>query len=418
MALEDNKDTIESVYEQMINNLSPQLLKNMQYQYFYNLLETGSNYCNFFTSKMVKSIDEEWVAAIEEAIPSLQAVITNPRKFIEEDREVVNIAMARNISPESIQHLMQHSNMIDKINDDGTVIPNRILNVFKEESLNTYENRFISTLVIELQRFINKRFNVIFDSSKDERGTFFEMESMVDNYTETIHYKLEIKVREKQTDIDNEEENMGIFTRISKIHRQINDLAASGFMTTMRKYPAVRHPIVKTNAIGKNRDYKACHKLWNYIHAYDRVGYKIDMVKLEPMITKEFERDIYNSFLWDYFMLRNFVEQTDDLDTNRPKRSKEITVKYIRQMLDEIVRGLDMSDANVRKLIMGELTDLQLKRKAEKLSAEAASRKKTEASRKRTEASDFSEAEKSLAKTEKRKERRTRKKTGNKEEKA
>lgn len=377
MAFEDNKDTIETVYEQMINNLSPELQDNMQYKYFYNLLETGSNYCNFFSSHLVKSIDEEWVAAIEEAIPSLQTVVKNPRKFIEEEREVVNIAMARKISPESIQHLMQHSNMIDKINDDGTVIPNRILNVFKEESLNTYENRFVGTLITELQRFINKRFDVIFDSSKDERGTFFEMESLIDNYTETINYKLEIKIREKQTDIENEEENMGIFTRISKIHRAINDLANSGFMTTMRKYPTIRHPIVKTNAIGKNRDYKACHKLWNYIHAYDRVGYKIDMVKSEPMVSKEFERDIYNSFLWDYFMLRNFVEQNTDLDVERPPRQKEITVKYIRQVLDEIVRGLDMSDANVRKLIMGELTDLQLKRKAEKQSAEAAKKSKS-----------------------------------------
>ncbi len=383
MSFEDNKDTIENVYEEMIDNLSPELSENKYYQYFYNLLETGNNYCKFFSSKLVKNIDEEWVKAIEEALPALQTVVLNPRKFIEEDREVVNIAMARNISPESIQHLLQHSNMIDQVNEDGTVIPNRILNVFKEESYNTYENRFICTLLLELQQFINKRFNVIFDNSKDERGTFFEMESMIDNYTETIDYKLEIKIREKQTDIDNEEENMGIFTRISKIHRQINDLASSGFMTTMRQYPLVRHPIVKTNAIGKNLNYKACHKLWNYIHAYDRIGYKVDLVKQEPMITKEFERDIYNSFLWDYFMLRNFQEQTDALNPNRPKRKKEITVKYIRQVLDEIVRGLDMPDANVRKLILNELSDLQLKRKAERMNAEAAEKKSGKSTRRK-----------------------------------
>jgi len=218
----------------------------------------------------------------------------NPRKFIEEEREVVNAAMARNTTPEAIRHLMQHSNLIDKVNPDGTVIPNRILNVFKEESLNTYENRFVYTLILELQRFINKRFNVIFDDSKDERGTFFEMESLVDNYTEVIDYKLEIKIREKQTDVDNDEENMGIFTRISKIHRQVNDLASGGFATIMQDYPLVRHPIVKTNAIGKNQNYMACHKLWNYIHAYDRIGYKVNMVKSEPVITRQFERDIYN----------------------------------------------------------------------------------------------------------------------------
>lgn len=376
MSFEDNRDNVESVYDKMLGNLSPELMEDKYYQYFYNLLETGNNYCSFFSTRLMKDVDEEWVKAIEEAIPAIQHVVMNPRKFIEEDREVVNIAMARNVSPESIQHLLQHSHMIDKINDDGTVIPNRILNVFKEESYNTYENRFICTLIIELQRFINKRFNVIFDNSKDERGTFFEMESIIDNYTETINYKLEVKIREKQTDVDNEEENMGIFTRISKIHRQINDLASSGFMTIMKKYPAVRHPIVKTNAIGKNLQYKACHKLWNYIHAYDRIGYKVEMVKQEPVISRELERDLYNSFLWDYFMVRNYVEQTDSLNPDRAPRKKEITIKYIRQVLDEIIRGLDMSDANVRKLIINELSDLQLRRKTELANAQLAEQKR------------------------------------------
>ncbi len=371
MSFEENRDTIEGVYEKMIGNLSPELSQDEYYQYFYNLLETGSNYCKFYTSKMVKNIDEGWVAAIEEAIPSLQKVVANPRKFIEEERDVVNVAMAKNVTSESVQHLAQHSNMVDHIKDDGTVIPNRILSVFKEESLNTYENRFICTLLLELQQFINKRFNVIFDNSKDERGTYFEMESLIDNYTEVIDYKLEIKIREKQTAIDNEEENMGIFTRISKLHREINDLAGSGFMTIMKKFPLVRHPIVKTNAIGKNLYYKACHKLWNYIHAYDRVGYKVDLVKLEPVITREFERDIYNSFIWDYFMLRNSVQEAEDMYIDRPKRKKEIDIKHIRQALDEIICGLDMSDADVRKLIMNEVSNLQLKHKTERMYAEA-----------------------------------------------
>ena len=383
MSFEDNKDNIDGVYEKMIANLSPELFEDKYYQYFYNILETGNNYCKFYSSKLVKNIDEEWVGAIEEAIPAIQHVVANPRKFIEEERDIVNVAMAKNVTPESVQHLMQHSNLVDHVKADGTVIPNRILNVFKEESLNTYENRFICTLILELQRFINKRFNVIFDNSKDERGTFFEMESLIDNYTEVIDYKLEIKIREKQTDIDNEEENVEIFTRISKLHRQINDLANSGFMTVVKKYPLVKHPIVKTNAIGKNLQYKACHKLWNYIYAYERVGYKIDMVKLEPTITRELERDLYHSFLWDYFMIKKYVEQADILDIDRPKRQKEVDVRYIRQVLDEIINGLDMSDADVRKLVMNELSNLQLKRKAEKMYAESVARKTGKRSKKK-----------------------------------
>lgn len=384
MLFDENKDSVENIYKKMIDNLPEDLLADKYYQYFYNLLETSNVYCDFINTKMIKTVDEEWVKRIESTIASIQKVVANPRRFIEEDRDVVNVALARNITPDSIVHLMSHSYMIDKINDDGTVIPNRILNVFKEESYNTYENRFICTLIIELQRFINKRFNVIFEKSKDETGTVFEMETLVDNYTETINYKLEIKIREKQTDVDNEDENAVIFTRISKIHRDINDLAMSGFMTIMKKFPPVRHPIVKTNAIGKNLDYKACYDLWNYIHGYDRVGYKIEMVKQEPVVSREMERDLYNMLLRDYFLLQNYVAETDHLNIDRPKREKEITVKYIRQVLDEIIHGLDdMPDANLRRLIMNELSDLQLKRKAERMGAHVVERKKRAADRRK-----------------------------------
>lgn len=346
------------------------------YKYFYNLLETGSSYCKFSNAKLVKSIDEEWVEAIEEAVPSLHYVITHPRKFIEEDREVVNVAMARNITTESIRHLLQHSNLIDEYKEDGTVIPNRILNVYKEESLNIYENRFICTLVAELQYFVNKRFNMIFEASKDEVGTSFELQSRVDNYTEVVEYRLSMNIRERQTDVDNEGENDNIFARIIKIHQQINMLAATEFISTMRRYPAVSHPIVKTNAIGKNKDYKACHKLWNFIHSYNRVGYKVNIIKQEPIISKQFEKDIYNTLIRDYAMIHNNMEFHNDIDIDRPLKEKKLDARRIRQLLDEIVRNTDLSDANLRKLVVNELSDLQAKRKAELAEQERINRQK------------------------------------------
>ena len=69
---EEQKDNMESVYEKLVKNLSPDLAQDRFYQYFMNLLETGSNYCNYYSSRMVKNIDEEWIRAIEEALPSLQ----------------------------------------------------------------------------------------------------------------------------------------------------------------------------------------------------------------------------------------------------------------------------------------------------------------------------------------------------------
>lgn len=370
MVYDEYSDDVLNAYAKMTGKVKENIEEDPYYRYFYNLLETGRNFAKYSYVRLVKEVDETWVNEIEEALPSLQYVVLNPRKFIEEEREVVNIAMARNITAESVRHLLAHSNYIDEYRKDGTVIPNKILNVYKEESLNTYENRFICTLIAELQFFINKRFDAIFDASKDEMGVNFEVASTVDNYTETVDYRLSIKIRDKQTDVENEVENKDVFARIIQLHRNINMLVGTEFVTTMRRFPTVKHPIVKTNAIAKNRDYKKCHKLWNFIHSYNQVGFKVDLLKQDPNISKAFEKDIYNSFIWNYAMLHNYMENVDVLNINRETRKKEMDMQDIRRLLEEIVAGTDIPDANLRKIIANELTEIQQRRKQEKSAAE------------------------------------------------
>lgn len=373
---DEEKDVVQNVYDKMADANGASLTEDPFYKYFFNLLDTSTNFCTFKYVRLVKSVDEEWVAAIEEALPALHHVVMNPRKFIEEDREVVNVAMARNITTESIRHLTQHSDLIDQYNEDGTVIPNRILNVFKEESLNIYENRFICTLIAELQHFVNKRYNVIFEQTKDEIGSFFEMESRIDNYTETVEYKLTMNVRDKQSDAKNETENSDIFERLIKVHRQVNGLASTDFISEMRGYPGVRHPIVKTNAIKKNMYYKACHKLWNFLYSYTKIGYTVNLVRKEPVISRAFEKDIYDSVIWNYAMLHNQVDGAERLDINRPERKKDINIRYIRQVLEELVRESGLPDENLKNIVVNELTSIQEKRRQEALEAERALRKK------------------------------------------
>lgn len=377
MVYDEYSDDIKNTYAKMTVDRD-RIADDKFYKYFYNLLETGSNYCDFSFARLVKSVDEKWVKEIEKALPSLQTVVLNPRKFIEEEREVVNIAIARNISTESVRHLLAHSNFIDEYNEEkGTVVPNRILNVYKEESLNTYENRFICTLVAELQFFVNKRFDAIFQATKDELGAYLELNSIIDNYTETVEYKLQVKIRDKQTDKVNEDDKDDIFARIIKIHRIVNSIVSSEFIATMRKFPGVKHPIVKTNAIAKNRDYKACHTLWNFIHSYSKVGVSVDLLRQDPTISRKFEKDLYDSVIWNYAMLHNYLQDVDALNIDRPALAKDMSTDYIRQVLEEIIQGMSsMPDATLRKLIQNEMVAIQTRRKMERRKAEKTLKKK------------------------------------------
>lgn len=378
--LDKKGSLLDETYHNM-NDFGGEKLKNDEfYNYYYNLLKNSMNYCNFTNVRLVKTVEEDWVNAIEEAMPSLYYTVMNPRKFIEEEREVVNIAMARNITSESLRHLIQHSNMIDKYDEkDGTVIPNRILNVFKEESYNIYENRFICTLLAELQTFVNKRYNVLFEASKDEIGTFYEYESRIDSNTEMVEFKSQIKIRDKQNDVNNERENDDIFKRIIKIHRDVNSLVNTEFITAMRSLPMVKHPIIKTNVIGKNKYYKACHKLWNFIYSYTKIGYKVEVVKQQPVISRQFEKDMYNTVIWNYVMLQNQVETPLYIDYSRKSENKEFGVEQIRQLLNEIVKNTNMPDATLRKLVTKELIDLQNKKNNEILKLQKIEKKRKKA---------------------------------------
>lgn len=347
------------IYELYHKNFLEQIKDDRFYKYYYNLLETGTIYSRFQNRKLIKEVDVEWVEAIEKALPHIQYVIDNPRTFIAENREIVNIASAKKFTSESIKHLSQHSEMIDKVNADGSVEPNRVLDVQKEESYNTYENRFINTLIKELQRFVNDRADVIFERSKDEDGVLLEIDSNIDNYTEVITYKFEMRIREKQTDLSSDEDNLNIFNRLSRVHKNVNVIAGSKFALDMMGYPLVKHPVVKTNAIAKNVHYKECYDLWNYIHAYNRVGYVVKIIEQDPVINKNFEEDIYHSLLMDFIMLREHMFYKDAINVSRGLRPKEVSVSLIQQFMKEIVNEYDMPEAELKQLLLVEFTKAQ-----------------------------------------------------------
>ena len=92
--------------------------------------------------------DDEWLQKMELTIRYLDNILRNPNRFIVNDEEIVKIELARRITVESIKHLAKNTNLIQSFDEKtGEVKPSKILNINKEESFNTYENRFIYSLI-------------------------------------------------------------------------------------------------------------------------------------------------------------------------------------------------------------------------------------------------------------------------------
>lgn len=102
--------------------------------------------------------DTEWIDKISRTIPYIDRIFRKPNRFIVNEEEIVKVEQAKKITVDTIKHLSKNTNFIQDIDEKtGDVIPSKLLNVRKEESYDTYENRFIYTLVQNMKYFVSRK---------------------------------------------------------------------------------------------------------------------------------------------------------------------------------------------------------------------------------------------------------------------
>ncbi len=235
--------------------------------------------------KRAKTFDMEWVEMIEDSIVSLDNIVRNPRKFIVQEEDIVDISLARAISTESVKHLAQHTNFISSVDKDGMVTPNKILNVTKEESFEVYENRFIYTLLRNLNNFISRRLDAIKAAYINDNVLELDVDTSIFTGRTRVFYKLELIGAlpiDEVKELDNED--LTVVERIAKAQRIVMDFLSSAFAKQMVNSAPVRPPITRTNVILKNPDFKKALVLWQFIESYTKMGFSVENdIKKIPM---------------------------------------------------------------------------------------------------------------------------------------
>ena len=67
---------------------------------------------NFTRTTENVSRDFSWVPIVEETIPYLDTIIRNPKKFLQQEEDIVIVEKSKKISTETVRHLAQHTNFI------------------------------------------------------------------------------------------------------------------------------------------------------------------------------------------------------------------------------------------------------------------------------------------------------------------
>ena len=356
-----NKSYLE-LYLEYKDYLASATSDNEFYSEMDTAINSGTNSYSLFNRYFDKKIDLKWVEEIEACIIPLDNIIRVPRKFIVQEEEIVPIERARKITNESIRHLAQHTNMIAKVEGDD-VTPNQSLNVFREESYEVYENRFVFTLMQNLVRFIDVRYNVLFNISDDDNMASLKMESDFTRGREKIQYKLEVSAQSAGSEIEGEVgpegENATAFQRIERVKRIINEYANSSFMKELRNCVPVRPPIMRTNAIQKNPNFRACLKLWQFIQSYNELGYEITVKESNDMVSSEYMNEHNRMTALNYMMLKANTLSEDSVGKQKKRKLKP---KLLKRLAEELVMDYDMEEVEIQRVFVDEVKRVSRKK--------------------------------------------------------
>ncbi len=242
-----------------------------------NAISKGDN--KYLRSHRIESsnYDPKWLQMIEDCIPELGEIIKNPRKVTKTVTDIVPVELAKKTNAESVRHLASHTQFVKSIDENGNVIPNKILNIGTDDDYLTYENKFIATLVKRLVLFVEKRYEFMtkFVPLKETDVMLHKCRAVIDGAIVEIETKVKIT---KSADEDTKgESNTNYIKRIEKVRNYLLYYMGTDFMKMFKNEKEITGQIIQTNIIRKNVKYHKCYELYRFINAYNQLGidYKV-----------------------------------------------------------------------------------------------------------------------------------------------
>ena len=286
--------------------------------------------------------DIEWIQKMQETIPYIDNIFRAPNRFIVNEEEIVKIELARKITGDSIKHLSKNTNLIQSIDKKtGDVRPSKILNINKEESYDTYENRLIYTLIQNMKFFVERRKKALEQmqdfENKNSKQLKYAAKSNLNDEDVEVNLSIDSNLsNDKENNKDSKNNNISeILEEIKKLEQNINILTGSEVYSVIDKkhISLVREPIKKTNVVLKNVNFQYAMKLWNYL----RDNFEDKTKQIDEKNDYEDNGELKNLFD-ETFMLQYLAMKTLDEDQEETKETRqEIKESILEQMLDKLI---------------------------------------------------------------------------------
>lgn len=322
--------------------------------------------------------DTEWMDIVEQTLPYIDNIFRAPNRFIVNEEEIVKIEQAKKVTVETIKHLSKNTNFIQTVDDKtGDVTPSKLLNVRKEESYDTYENRLIYTLIQNSKLFIKKKKEELAQKNDGENerkegekdSTILEYNATSEVKDEKINVQLKLNSELDPNGDEAKEKNEEILKRIETIESKINVISNSEPYKVIDKLhiSLIREPIRKTNVVLKNVNFQYAMKLWSYLRENFDGDFDGEEENRDYMDTGELKQFINETFLLQYLAMKTIDKDRTENEVTYQELKEKMIEKMIEKVVDieqetENISGVDTTEQQLIQMISNKYEVVKYKR--------------------------------------------------------
>ena len=306
--------------------------------------------------------NDEWLDMVEFTIPYIEKALIKQIKHIITEEEVIKIELIKKVTVESVKHLSKNVNFVDHFEENGDVIPKKILNAYKEETFMTYENRFLFTLIRLIEDFIyirQKDAESEFKGKNHQKATYqaearLKKEKVIVNFD----YSSEESVGAKKT--------ASTLERIKELRKSLKMLKNTELyqiLASKRVIP-VKAPLKMTNVLLKNVNFQYAVKLWNYLSE------QMEMKDKAEKLSKEYEERGLSKTLIDedIFLMHLIFKNHENQEKRKGQKKEAIEDKNAKKeltdaLLERIIElNPELSDKELKQLIAEKYMNMKTKK--------------------------------------------------------
>ncbi|MCR5422435.1 MAG: DUF2357 domain-containing protein [Bacilli bacterium] len=302
----DENDELTAYYSKIYHAVETNTLDDPYGGYILKRVKGGQKTVFNKTLQELRNFDMSYLDVIESVYPAILKIMRDPKKSIRYEEEIVAVEKARKVNSQTVRHLSSHTHLIKEITKAGDVIPSKVLTTFAEEELAIYENRFIKSLVRRIEMFLERRYEVMKVSLESFATDRLNVTNEFLMSGQKVTVNLDIQVKSDLT--TNIEATKAQYERLLNVREMIQGLKGTEFMRALAKAREVLPPIMKTNIIMHNPDFKLCYGLWLYLDSVDNISNDVDVREKSFKYGATFDKDINDVMA---LALTSFIKNRD-----------------------------------------------------------------------------------------------------------